>query len=239
LQDLLGEIHDGQVLASEISQVALSAPPGPEVEVSPSSSDLVELAGRVEGRLAELLAQLDQGWLGTKANPFLTKIDRFGNSLSDRRRTGPLEIERKYLLTSLPPHAREAVPMDIDQGWIAGKTVNERVRRVRAPGSETYLRTIKLGEGVVRSEFEESMTSDVFDSLWPLTASHRISKRRYPVPDGERVWEIDEFLDRELVLAEVELEREDEEVSPPEWLKPYVVREVTGEPEYVNVNLAK
>ena len=61
----------------------------------------------------------------------------------------------------------------------------------------------------------------------------------YPVPDGDRVWEIDEFLDRELVLAEVELEGEDEDVTPPDWLRPFVVREVTGEPEYVNVNLAK
>ena len=150
-----------------------------------------------------------------------------------------MEIERKFLLTSLPPLARDVVPLEIDQGWIAGQMVSERVRRTRAPGADTYSRTIKLGEGVVRSEFEEPMTSDVFETLWPLTAHRRISKRRYPVPDGDRVWEIDEFLDRELVLAEVELEGEEEDVTPPDWLKPFVVREVTGESEYVNVNLAK
>ena len=47
------------------------------------------------------------------------------------------------------------------------------------------------------------------------------------------------LIDRELVLAEVEIDAEEEEVKVPDWLKPYVVREVTGEPEYVNVNLAK
>ena len=54
-----------------------------------------------------------------------------------------------------------------------------------------------------------------------------------------RNYEIDEFNDRELVLAEIELSAEDEELVIPDWLKPHVVREVTGEPEYVNVNLAK
>jgi CYTH domain-containing protein len=40
------------------------------------------------------------------------------------------------------------------------------------------------------------------------------------------------------VLAEVELSREDEEVPLPEWLVGYVEREVTGDPDYSNVNLA-
>jgi CYTH domain-containing protein len=239
LQDLLGEVHDGQVLAGEIASVAVGAPPEQLAETFQRSEDLVDLASRVEGRLAEQLAQVDREWLGGRADPFLKKVERFGERLSARRRAGPLEIERKFLLSDLPPHARDAVPLEIDQGWMAGQMVSERVRRTRAPGSETYSRTIKLGEGVVRSEYEEPMTPEVFQSLWPLTASRRISKRRYPVPDGDRIWEIDEFLDRELVLAEVELENEGEEVVPPEWLKPYVVRDVTGEPEYVNLNLAK
>jgi len=51
------------------------------------------------------------------------------------------------------------------------------------------------------------------------------------VPDGELVWEIDEFLDRPLWLAEIELPSADTEVRVPEWLAEYVVREVTGELE--------
>ena len=43
---------------------------------------------------------------------------------------------------------------------------------------------------------------------------------------------------RELVLAEVELTAPDIAVVPPEWLQPYLIREVTGEPEYENRNLA-
>jgi len=37
----------------------------------------------------------------------------------------------------------------------------------------------------------------------------------------------------------VELPSVETKVDLPEWLKPYVVREVTDEAEYVNLNLAK
>ena len=66
-----------------------------------------------------------------------------------------------------------------------------------------------------------------------------MSKRRHRIPDGEVVWEVDEFTDRRLVLAEVELKRVDQGVVVPDWLAPTVAREVTGEPEYVNANLAR
>jgi CYTH domain-containing protein len=59
------------------------------------------------------------------------------------------------------------------------------------------------------------------------------------VREGGHVWEVDAFLDRDLVLAEVELESEDEEAPLPDWLAPWVEREVTGEAEYSNVNLAR
>jgi CYTH domain-containing protein len=64
-------------------------------------------------------------------------------------------------------------------------------------------------------------------------------KRRYLVPAGDLTWEIDEFLDRDLVLAEVELPSAEARVNPPEWLEPYVVRDVTGESEYSNMRLAR
>ena len=59
------------------------------------------------------------------------------------------------------------------------------------------------------------------------------------MPDGDHTWEVDQFLDRDLVLAEVELAGPEDAVPPPEWLAPYVVREVTGEPEFANAALAR
>lgn len=89
-----------------------------------------------------------------------------------------------------------------------------------------------------RIEVEEACTADVFQKLWSLTEGRRVQKRRYAIPDGSLVWEIDEFLDRALWLAEVELPTEDTEAALPGWLAPYVEREVTSDPEYVNANLA-
>jgi CYTH domain-containing protein len=53
------------------------------------------------------------------------------------------------------------------------------------------------------------------------------------------MWEIDEFLDRSLALAEVELPATDTEVVVPGWLADVLEREVTGDPDYINVNLAQ
>jgi CYTH domain-containing protein len=52
------------------------------------------------------------------------------------------------------------------------------------------------------------------------------------------VWEIDEFTDRDLVLAEVELPSEGVVPVPPDWLQPYIVSEVTEDPAYLNITLA-
>jgi len=74
--------------------------------------------------------------------------------------------------------------------------------------------------------------------MWPLTEGRRIRKRRHAVADGARTWEIDEFLDRDLVLAEIELRSATEEVQLPHWVAAVLVREVTDEPAYTNARLA-
>ena len=72
-----------------------------------------------------------------------------------------------------------------------------------------------------------------------LTEGRRLRKRRYRVPEGNLVWEIDQFLDRDLVLAEVELgPGAPTEVEIPAWLRPHVEREVTGDEAYSNFKLA-
>jgi CHAD domain-containing protein/CYTH domain-containing protein len=152
----------------------------------------------------------------------------------------PLEIERKFLLRECPPAARAVRPTLIDQGWLPGKALKERLRRRTEPdGTIVCLRTIKLGPVEARIEVEEATTPELFASLWPLTRLSRVRKERYTIAEGEHHWEIDVFLDRQLVLAEIELESMEEPVSPPAWLAPYIVREVTGEAAYFNSELAR
>ena len=104
---------------------------------------------------------------------------------------------------------------------------------------KTYLRTIKIGADVVRTELEDETTAEVFAAMWPLTEGKRLTKRRHRVPAGDLAWEIDEFTDRQLVLAEIELPSADTVIEVPDWLAPYVEREVTTDATYLNWALAR
>ena len=151
-----------------------------------------------------------------------------------------IEIERKYLLRALPERVRSAPSIEIDQGYIPGDRIRERIRRSKSGDGTRFYRTLKAGAGIQRMEIEEESTVKFFEAVWPLTRGARVMKRRYLVPDRDVVWEIDEFLDRSgLWLAEVELERVDQAVIIPEWLAPLVERDVTDEAEYTNRALAR
>jgi CYTH domain-containing protein len=149
----------------------------------------------------------------------------------------PLEIERKYLLKSMPELPGTAREFRMEQGYFADGP--GRLRRTTAPGGTvTHTHTVKTGQGLVREEVEREITREQFDADWPRTEGRRLAKTRTCVPDGELVWEIDAYDALDLVLAEVELPSPDAEVVIPDWLAPHVVREVTDEPAYQNYELA-
>ena len=62
-----------------------------------------------------------------------------------------------------------------------------------------------------------------------------IEKDRYKIPYGTHTWEVDEFFgdNAGLIMAEVELESEDQAFEMPEWIG----REVSDDPRYFNANL--
>jgi CYTH domain-containing protein len=157
-----------------------------------------------------------------------------------RERPVDVEIERKYLLRELPRFPKPVAILEVDQGYLPGTKVLERVRREQSDaGVVRFFRTMKVGSGVERLEFEDETDEALFKHLWVLTEGRRVKKRRYVVLNGGDRWEIDEFLDRSLALAELELERADSPVTIPDWLKPVLVREVTDEVGYTNRSLAR
>lgn len=206
-------------------------------------------------RRMELYAELEARWIPAEGmlDELIDAVESFADGLSEERASAVTateeraeeegaparEIERKYLLSALPDQVREHVAIEIDQGYVPGEELHERLRRTKKDGVERFYRTIKLGQGLSRIEIEEETTREIFARMWPLTKGRRVRKRRWKIPEGERTWEIDEFLDRELALAEVELPSEDAQAPIPPWLEPCVVREVTDEPTYVNLNLAR
>ncbi len=160
------------------------------------------------------------------------------------------EIERVYLLDRLPDLPESAVRVRIEQGYLpdaqnapaAGgdEVIEGRLRRrVDPDGSVLCTHTIKRGAGLVRSETQRTITEAQFEAYWPRTAGRRLSKTRHRVPAGPLVWEIDDFDDLDLILAEVELPSPEAEAPPPEGLAPHIVREVTDDRRYRNYELAK
>ena len=156
-------------------------------------------------------------WVEGQSKGFHREILELAERL-DARTPSSLEIERKFLLKRLP-EMPAATELRIEQGYIPGERVVERLRLVETNGQRAYLRTIKLGAGLVRTELEEETSAEVFQKMWPLTKGRRLTKRRHRVPEGELTWEIDEFTDRELVLAEIELPSAETKVELPEWLE--------------------
>lgn len=146
-----------------------------------------------------------------------------------------LEIERKFLVLG-SDYKSQAFAFDrIKQGYLcssAGKTV-----RVRTRGSKAFL-TIKgpsTKAGLSRYEFEKEITSDEAEQLFKLCEPGIIDKTRYLIKSGNHTFEVDEFYgDNEgLVIAEVELQSEDEAYEKPD----FIGKEVTGDRRYYNSHL--
>jgi CYTH domain-containing protein len=157
------------------------------------------------------------------------------------------EVERVYLLARMPEIPHEHEVWKIEQGYLVpppgstpGSSQEGRVRRTELPDHEVVLtHTIKRGMGLVREEHERIITHSEFEQLWPLTCGRRIRKQRLRVLDNGLVWEIDQFLDLNLVLAEVELPDPGTPVEPPVWLQPLILREVTEDPAFRNYELSR
>ena len=228
----------GVVTSTAVEPVVAPAPPAPDIRPG-----IAAISDRLRDRATAAFLQFSQDWLGDSSASFFRDFDAVVDRIAEAALEG-LEIERKFLLSFVPEEARDGRRVDIAPGYVPGSQLNERIRRVsishRSGRKEVHFyRTVKLGEGVTRTEIEEETTEAIFLAMWPLTHRRRLRKRRFEVNVDGRTWEIDEFKNRDLVLAEIELDSEDEDVTFPDWLAPAVQREVTGEPEFQNINLAR
>ncbi len=160
--------------------------------------------------------------------------------------TAAQEIERAYLLDCLPELPAGTEVWQLEQGYLPELLPDSQGsdiplegllrRRIMPDGTVIFTHTIKRGEGLVREELERSITETEFSRHWPLTESRRLSKTRHRVPVGALIWEIDDFDQLELVLAEVELPDVYMKVEIPDWLASHIVREVTDSPRIAIMN---
>lgn len=234
LQDALGDLRDAQLLELRVRASDL-ADDGSSTALNPGEAELGALLRREQ---AARFADFRAGWQGPAKAEFHAEVEAIRRRLADAT-PDPLEIERKYLLSGRPELVEGRSAREIEQGYLPGDRIQERLRRITDADRILHVRSIKLGEGLVRVEVQEEIDQALFDRLWPLTEGRRLTKRRYRFASAGLVWEVDEFTDRDLWLAEVELSSADQASEPPDWLEPLVVRDVTDDPEYLNVNLAR
>ena len=146
-----------------------------------------------------------------------------------------LEIERKFLVVN-DYWRRQAHGVMMCQGYICSDP--HRIVRVRTEDDLAMLTIKGRTQGVSRAEWEYPIPlDDAKQLLSDLCEKPLIEKKRYRIPFDGFVWEVDEFFGENagLVVAEIELESEEQCFSKPDWIG----TEVSDDRRYANANLFK
>lgn len=148
-----------------------------------------------------------------------------------------IEIERKFLVLTDAYKKNASTSYAIKQGFLNSHA--ERTVRVRLK-EDIGILTIKgksSEDGLSRYEWEKEIPFKDAEELFKLCEEGTIEKVRYEVKNGHHLFEIDEFLgnNQGLVIAEIELNNENESFEKPDWLG----EEVTGDVRYYNSQLGK
>ena len=144
------------------------------------------------------------------------------------------EIERKYLIH----HDKwQKIEKPSGQLYRQGYLVTDpnKTIRIRLTEASGFLTIKGLSIGATRLEYEYEIPTSEAKELLDNFSISELSKIRYKINFENKVWEVDEFLGENigLIVAEIELESEDEHFEVPDW----VDKEVTGEEKYYNSNL--
>ena len=142
-----------------------------------------------------------------------------------------LEIERKFLVCGDYKHLATSSTR-IRQGYLSSRSGCTVRVRLRADKGYLTIKGPSRDGGLSRYEFEKEITLDEALSLFTLCEPGIVDKIRWRVPYGAHLFEVDEFLgeNQGLVVAEVELQSEDEAFLRPGFLG----EEVTGQRRYYN-----
>lgn len=138
-----------------------------------------------------------------------------------------IEIERKYLVNHAKwqSHKEYLQSQSTDfgkkycQGYIP--TDNQTTVRLRTVGKQGYLTIKSKVVGHTRTEFEYPIPfQDAQEMLDNLCLKPLIEKFRYKINIDDLTWEVDEFLgeNQGLIIAEVELESENQTINIPHWI---------------------
>ena len=147
-----------------------------------------------------------------------------------------IEIERKFLLNNSDWRNEAGEPVRFRQGYLVGS--DKSSVRVRIEGDKAYINIKSATLGIQRQEYQYSIPIDEAEEILnTLCGKPLIEKNRYYIKKNKHTWEIDEFFgdNQGLIVAEIELDHEDELFEKPGWLG----EDVSDDTRYYNVCLVK
>lgn len=149
--------------------------------------------------------------------------------------TMAIEIEHKYLVdrerwARVQPRKGE----QIRQGYLQNEP--DRTVRVRATQKRAFITVKGRTDGVSRPEYEFRIPLKEANEMLDTLCGNVVEKTRYRLRFRRRTWEVDVFegTNEGLILAEIELQSEDQQYKLPPW----VTENVTGDLRYYNSYLA-
>lgn len=145
-----------------------------------------------------------------------------------------MEIERKFLIHSLPMDYKQYPFHKIEQGYLS----IDPVIRARKEDDQYYL-TYKSRGLLSREEVNLPLSEESYEHLKKKSDGFLITKTRYLIPYlNHFTIELDIFegVNSGLIIAEVEFSSEEEAFAfqVPDWFK----KDVTTDPQYQNCNLS-
>jgi adenylate cyclase len=146
-----------------------------------------------------------------------------------------VEIERKFLVDH--EKWRKVIKPE-GTHYRQGYLLNDDLRtiRVRVTDKQGYITLKGATKGITRKEYEYKIPVEDGDELLDGFAQSEVEKIRYRIEVAGKLWEIDEFLgdNKGLIMAEIELQQEDEQFELPGW----VTDDVSDDDRYYNSNLS-
>jgi CYTH domain-containing protein len=147
-----------------------------------------------------------------------------------------IEIERKFLVLSNEFIKEAFSKKRIVQGYLNSHP--DRTVRIRIKGDKGFLTIKGKGNetGTTRLEWEKEISVEDAEKLLLLCENGLIDKIRHEIQVGKHVFEVDIFSGENegLIIAEVELETEDEKFKKPDWLG----KEVTNDVRFYNAYIS-
>lgn len=148
----------------------------------------------------------------------------------------PLEIERKFIVRNdIWDTIKKPDPILIHQGYLL--ITEETTIRVRYTERKSTITIKGKQQGISRDEYEYEIPLEEAKYIFNNHCQKTLSKKRYKIPVGSFIWEVDEYVNHlsGLFIAEVELGSEIENIDTiPEWIG----EEVTQDIKYSNAFLA-